>query len=183
MARYGWDPDRDATFVFLGGQRELVAGMLQGVIEAGNISPPTSLQARDAGLREVLDVATLKLPFVQNALGTSRTYLRDHPEVVRRLLRAYLEGIKVAKSQPEAAKAAIAKYTRTDDPAVLDEVYRTYVNVWERVPRLTVEALQGQLDALALETPEARNAKPEPMIDQRLLEELAASGFVDSLYR
>ncbi len=183
VARLGWDPDHDITFSFLGGQRELVAGMLQGIVEAGDISPPTSLEARNAGLHELLNVADLKLPFVQNAVGTSRAYLRDHREVVRRFLRAYVEGIKVAKEQPDAAMAAIAKYTRADDPAVLREVYDTYVNVWERVPRLTLEALQGQLDALALTTPEARTARPETLLDMSLLDELDRSGFVDSLYR
>ncbi len=183
LARLGWDPDRDVQYSFLGGQRELVAGMLQGVIAAGDISPPTSLEARNQGLHELLDVATLKLPFVQNAVGTSRAYLRDHPEVVRRFLRAYVEGIKVAKTQPDAAMAAIAKYTKTDDPAVLREVYDTYVNVWQPVPRLTLEALQGQLDALALQTPEAGDARPEQLLDQTLLDELDRSGFVDSLYR
>ena len=183
LARLGWDPDRDVQYSFLGGQRELVAGMLQGVIAAGDISPPTSLEARNQGLHELLDVATLKLPCVQNAVGTSRAYLRDHPEVVRRFLRAYVEGIKVAKTQPDAAMAAIAKYTKTDDPAVLREVYDTYVNVWQPVPRLTLEALQGQLDALALQTPEAGDARPEQLLDQTLLDELDRSGFVDSLYR
>jgi NitT/TauT family transport system substrate-binding protein len=183
FARLGWDPDHDVEYSFLGGQRELVAGMLQGVIAAGDISPPTSLEARNSGLHELLNVAELKLPFVQNAVGTSRAYLRDHPEIVRRFLRAYVEGIKVAKTQPDAAMAAIGKYTKTDDPAVLREVYDTYVNVWERVPRLTLEALQGQLDALALTTPEARTAHPEQLVDQSLLEELDRSGFVDNLYR
>ena len=79
--------------------------------------------------------------------------------------------------------AAIGKYTKADDPAVLREVYETYVNVWERVPRLTVEALQGQLDALALTTPEARTARSEQLLDMSLLDELERSGFVDSLYR
>ena len=116
-------------------------------------------------------------------MGTSRAYLRDHPEVVRRFLRAYVEGIKVAKTQPDAAMAAIAKYTKTDDPAVLREVYDTYVNVWQPVPRLTLDALQGQLDALALQTPEAGDARPEQLLDQTLLDELDRSGFVDSLYR
>ena len=119
----------------------------------------------------------------KNAVGTSRPYLRDHPEVVRRFLRAYVEGIKVAKTQPDAAMAAISKYTRSDDPAVLREVYDTYVNVWERVPRLTLEALQGQLDALALQVPEARDARPEQFLDMSLLDELERSGFADSLYR
>jgi NitT/TauT family transport system substrate-binding protein len=183
LARLGWDPDRDVVYSFLGGQRELVAGMLQGVIAAGDISPPTSLEARNAGLHELLDVATLKLPFVQNAVGTSRPYLRDHPEVVRRFLRSYIEGIKVAKTQPDAAMAAISKYTKSDDPAVLREVYDTYVNVWERVPRLTLEALQGQLDALALQVPEARDARPEQFLDMSLLDELERSGFADNLYR
>ena len=183
LARLGWDPDRDVVYSFLGGQRELVAGMLQGVIAAGDISPPTSLEARNQGLHEVLNVADLKLPFVQNAVGTSRPYLRDHPEVVRRFLRAYVEGIKVAKTQPDAAMAAISKYTKSDDPAVLREVYDTYVNVWERVPRLTLEALQGQLDALALQVPEARDARPEQFLDMSLLDELERSGFADSLYR
>ena len=64
--------------------RVFIENSLQGVIAAGDISPPTSLEARNAGLHELLDVATLKLPFVQNAVGTSRAYLRDHPEVVRR---------------------------------------------------------------------------------------------------
>ena len=66
---------------------------------------------------------------------------------------------------------------------MLREVYDTYVNVWERVPRLTLEALQGQLDALALQVPEARDARPEQFLDMSLLDELERSGFADNLYR
>ena len=48
---------------------------------------------------------------------------------------------------------------------------------------LTLEALQGQLDALALQVPEARDARPEQFLDMTLLDELERSGFADTLYR
>ena len=51
------------------------------------------------------------------------------------------------------------------------------------MPRLSVEALQAQLDALALQTPTAANTRPEELMDQRILDEIERSGFVDQLYR
>ena len=165
LARLGWDPDHDVVYSFLGGQRELVAGMLQGVIAAGDISPPTSLEARNAGLHELLDVASSSCRSSRTPSARRAPTCAITPSWCAASCAPTSRASRWRRRSPTRAMAAIGKYTKSRRPGRAPRGVRHLRNVWERVPRLTLEALQGQLDALALQVPEARDARPEQFLD------------------
>jgi ABC-type nitrate/sulfonate/bicarbonate transport system substrate-binding protein len=100
---------------------------------------------------------------------------------VRRFLEAYLEGIKMARTEPEYAKQVIGKYTKTTDTADLDNSYQTFLPAWEKLPLIPAAAVQTMLDFAT--HPKAKTAKPETLIDNSILNEIGKSGFVDRLYK
>jgi hypothetical protein len=62
----------------------------------------------------------------------------------------------------------------------LEETYKTFLPVWEKVPYVSAAGVKTLLDFA--NQPAAKTAKPEQFIDNSFLSELDKSGFVDKLY-
>ena len=55
-------------------------------------------------------MAELGLPFVHIGLATTRTFIRDNPETVRRYVKSHLEAIALMKTDRELAIKTLSKY-------------------------------------------------------------------------
>lgn len=177
----GLTPGQDARILYVKGIPEILTSMMQGVIDAGTLSPPTTLRARRAGLRELVNLTERNFPIIQSGVGATRAFLKEHPDVVRRYLQALVEAVKVARTNPEVTKKAIAKYTKVTAEEDLEETYRAFTRAWEKVPYVSAASVQTLLDFSQL--PAAKTAKPADFFDNSFLTELEKSGFVDRLYR
>lgn len=177
----GISAGKDSRILYVRGIPEIMTSLVQGVIDAGVLSPPTTLKARQAGLKELVNITEKNIPMIQVGVGSTRTFLKDQPDVVRRYLRALLEGQKMARTDAARTKQAIGKYTRTTSPEDLEETYRTFILAWDKVPYVPAAAVQTLLDFS--QRSEAKSAKPEQFIDNSFLAELERSGFVEQLYR
>lgn len=181
LQQAGLSPGKDTKILYLKGMEPIVAALSQGNIDAGIISAPATLKARQAGFKELVDITKKNIPMIHAAFASTREFLKDHPDRVRRFLQAYIEGIKLARSDAGQAKQVIGKYTKTTNVEDLEETYRTFLPAWEKVPYVSSAAVQTLLDFAT--HPAARTAKPEQFIDNSLLKELERSGFVDKLYQ
>ncbi|HLH22996.1 MAG TPA: ABC transporter substrate-binding protein [Chloroflexota bacterium] len=177
LRHLGLDPQRDVSLQPTGGINEKMALMAQGLGDATIFSPPGDLKAAELGLVPLFDLATMGVPAQVTAIGTSQAYARDHAEELRRVLRAYVAAVAQIRRDPEAAKAIIAKYTQTDDPAIVDHSYDYYRDVWGRPDfRVPPEAVQSILDVL--DVPGAATARPADFVDNHFVDELEQAGFM-----
>ena len=181
LQRIGLTPGKDVKILYLKGMPEILAGIIQGNADAGIFTSPTTLKARQAGLKELVDVTEQNIPMIHAAFATTKDYLRMQPDNVRRFLQGYLEGIKIARFDPELAKQMIGKYTKTTDRDDLEDSYRTFLPAWEKLPVVPTAAVQTMLNFA--NHPAAKSAKAESFIDNSVLVELEKSGFVDRLYK
>ena len=181
LQQAGLIPGKDVKLLYLKGMVEILAGINQGHAVAGIFTAPTTLKARSAGLKELVNVTEKNIPMVHAGLATTRDYLRANPGQARRFLQAYLEGIKIAKTEPDLAKQVIGKYTKTTDPDDLEDSYQAFLPAWERLPLVPAAAVQTLLDFA--KHPAAKTAKPETLIDNSILMALGKSGYVDKLYK
>ena len=101
-------PGQDVKFLYLGGVREALAALERGIVSAAVLSAPTTLLARRLGFKEVVNIATLNLPYVHNGLVTRRVMTRQQPERIKSFLRAYMASVKVSNEDPETSKRAWA---------------------------------------------------------------------------
>lgn len=181
LRRAGLEPLRDVAIIQAGGAPEVLAAIQSGNVAGGVLTAPNTLRAREAGLRELVDLTALRIPYEQAPLGTTRRFIEEQPSTIRAFLRAVTEGIAVAKQDRALAKRVLASYTRVDDDALLEETYRLYVEgALPRVPYVTREGVQTILELL--DHPRAKEAMPEQFFDNRFVHELESSGFIDSLY-
>ena len=172
---------RDYEILSVGNQAAQLAALEQGKVQAGVYSAPTTAKARKAGMVELLDLNYV--PFNANAIIVRREMLDDPKgrEALTRYLKATIEAIARLRQDKAFALQVLQKYLKEDDPEALDEVYNAYLP--KRVPLVSAEAIPPVLEAIAERDPAARTAKPERFYDNSLVQELQASGFIDSLYR
>ncbi len=162
--------DKDVKFLHHGGLPEMFASLEQGLADAAFSSPPRP------GFREMIDLAALKIPYLQGAVEVQRGFLQTRRALALNFLKAFLESLKAAKDKPELAVAAIAKRMRMK-PEDIRASYEPHERVWEAVPYVRADAVQAILDL----TPGEKN--PERFIDNSLLKELEDTGFVRELYK
>ena len=151
-----------------------------GNAQAGIMSVPTIFQAQELGLKQIVNVTELNIPFIFVGVATTRKMIQQKPEAITRFLRAYTESIAIIKRGKETALKAIGKFLKTDNRRALDGIYDEYGNVFQRVPLMTKETVQAVLDVA--KNPKAQQMKPEDFIDNSFLQKLEDSGFINSLY-
>jgi len=174
-------PGKDVKLIYLKGMVEILAGITQGNADAGIFTSPTTLKAQHAGLKELVNVTEQNIPMIHAALASTKDYAKSRRDDARRFLQAYLEGIKISRTDADYTKQIIGKYTKTTDAADLENSYQTFLPAWERLPLVPAAAVQTMLNFAS--HPGAKSAKPEAFIDNSILAEIDKSGFVDKLYK
>ena len=180
LQRHNMQPGKDVKFIYLGGVREVVAALDRGIVSAGVLSSPTTLMARRLGQKELVNIATLNLPYMHSGVATRRSFARQQPEQVKAYLRAYIAAIKIANEDAETSKRALARYLATNDGAILDEAYQTFRGIFPKVPYVTEDYIKSVL--AVSDNPKAAGANPKDFFDTRFLKEIEDSGFVQELY-
>jgi NitT/TauT family transport system substrate-binding protein len=176
----GLVPGQDVKMLYLKTGPEILAALTSGVIDAGIISAPVTLKARQAGFKEIVNVPERNIPMVHAGLATTRDFIKEHRDWVRGFLQGYIEAVRYAGTNPTETKRIIGTFTKTTNQEDLDETYQTFVKVWERVPYVSTAAVQSVLNFTRHAG--AKAAKPEQFIDNSLLNELEKSGFVGQIY-
>jgi ABC-type nitrate/sulfonate/bicarbonate transport system substrate-binding protein len=156
----------------------ILTAMVSGAIDAGAISVPTTLQARQAGLHELVNVAELHVPFPNAWQTASRAYLQAHPDIARSFTRSIVQAIGSIKTDPAGTQRVLGKYANITDPAVLEESYRSFAKYLLSDPTPSTAAVQNALDDLSSTLPQAAGADPKRFVDTTYINELKQSGFV-----
>jgi ABC-type nitrate/sulfonate/bicarbonate transport system substrate-binding protein len=182
LRRVGLEAGRDVEMLSAGGTPEMYAALDSGAAQAALLPPPMSFQADAAGYPVLADTIEEDLPFHQSLLITTRRYVAEQEDVVRRVVRAYVRAVARSKLDKEFYKRVLAEYARIEDPAVLEKTWAIQDRVQPRVPYFRPEALQTAIDAAAEQRPELRSAMPQDFVDERFLRELDQSGYIARLY-
>ena len=150
----------------------IYTALAAGQIDAGIMSPPTNARAKRAGFVELMNVAKEGPEFVSVAVGTSRSYIKSNEENVRRVVRAYAEGVQLFKNNKPAAIRMIQKQLKVTDPEIQEDTYSQFREYLEYPPYVSRKGLEAVLAELADKESAAKNIKPEDLMDMRFVAEL-----------
>jgi ABC-type nitrate/sulfonate/bicarbonate transport system substrate-binding protein len=165
-----------------GGQAARIAGLQNGSVDAISIAPPFTFEAKRLGLKELINVADLKVEYQSGTFATTRSYLRSNRDVVVRFTKAISEGLKFMRTNKEASIKSLADYTKTTDREVLEQSWDAFANkYYNKVPRLTKPGLQYVMDNQIPE-PAVKSKKPEDFIDESVIQQLESEGFFRQLW-
>lgn len=168
--------------VTVGGAPARLAAVLTGQTDFTVLTEGEKFQAERAGLKVIIDMAKLKVPFQFSCTVTTRRRIREQPEEVRRFVWAMADAIHFYKTRKEEAIRIMQKYTRGLSRGVLEAAYAANSEILVDDTYPTLEGLRHTLEIQALTDPRAARAKVEDFVELRFVEELRKSGFVEKLH-
>lgn len=183
LKRLGIDPDRDVKIVPAGGNPERLASISKGLTQFTIMNEPFIKEAERLGFRDLVNMATLKIPLHGNGVVVREATIKARRPLVSRFARAMTEAIHLVKADKEGTKAIIGKYTRLNDPEGLERTYRNYTSVLLDAPTPDPQGIKTLLDDMAPKNPKAAAADPRSFVDASFVQEMEASGFIRQLKR
>jgi NitT/TauT family transport system substrate-binding protein len=182
LPRYGLG-ERDVTFLQVGDTPERLIALHGGSIDATLLSPPDHFQALRGGIKIILNLRDLNVPYQGTGLVTTQRLLARNRDLARRFLKAFVEAVHVVRTNPAVAKRAFAKYRQTKDEKQIEDAYQTLREIVRPKPYPSIDGFRTIIKDSVDRIPAARTANPKDFIDTALLEELDRSGYIDGLYR
>jgi ABC-type nitrate/sulfonate/bicarbonate transport system substrate-binding protein len=180
LKRFGLTPDKDVKILYAGSSPAVLTTLKSGNAAAAVMSAPITFQAQELGLKHILNVTDLNIPFIFVGVVTTRRVIQQKPDAVSRYLRAYVEAISIIHRDKETTMKVIGKFMKTDNRQLLEAVYEEHEPVFQRVPLMTKDVVQAVLEVV--KSPKGTQAKPEDFFDNSFLQKLEASGFISALY-
>ena len=164
------------------GGREGVALLLAGECDALVMTPPEAVEAKRQGCSFLVDFAEFGLNYALGGIATRRRTAREMPDVTKRFVRAYIEGMHRYRTDREFTIRVQQEYSGIADRSVAEETYDLTRPGMPKVPYPRVEALAKALKVMSRESPAAATADPKQFVDDRVVRELEQEGFIASLY-
>ena len=175
--------EKDVHIIAMGTDSERLAAMSQGVVDATVVTVGGYVAAQKLGFHSILDLSQANIPYEAASMITTRSLIKDNPEMVRRFTKGFVAAIQYAQTHREVTVKVLSKYMRTTDADVLNASYDQYVGrVIPRVPYVSEPGLQAVIDFIRQRNPQTPNVKAQDFMDNRFIKELDDSGFIKALY-
>lgn len=181
LEKNGLKPVKDVAILQTGGNPERLAGVANGVIQATLLEQAFSYQAKRVGLRSLLDFSSAGLDYQHDGIIVMEAFLKKHPDVTPRFLKAIMEGTHRLKTDRAFGIGVFARHLRTADNGLLQSTYDYYAPKFDIVPYTSAKGMKFLLDTIGETNPKAKTVKVEDMIDNSFLRDIEASGFSKQL--
>jgi NitT/TauT family transport system substrate-binding protein len=186
LKKVGLSVGKDVTLIQVGSGPERLGALQTGRVTAAVINPPSSFIAEKRGMAVLADVAQMGLVFQHTGAATTKKFIREHNDVVRRYVRAHVEAVHRMWTDKEATIRALGKYMGSGlDREILDRSRENVMHetLYPKKQYPSLEGLKTVIEDLAERDPRAKTVKPEQFVDFSFIRELDQSGFIDGLYK
>src|SRR5574341_1691170 len=163
-----------------GTEAELKA-LLEAKIDAIVGTPPECIAAIRHGCRYLIDFAEYGLNYALGGIAGRRAYIEKNPDITRKFVKAYIEGMHRYRTDREFTVDVQADYSGIADRSIAEETYDLTQPGMPRIPYPVVSALGTALQVMAGELKAADTADPRAFVDDRFLRELEENGFIAAL--
>lgn len=146
FAQAGLDP-KDVAFVPLGSPANNLAALKSGQIDGMIIYSPTSVSLELEGKGKlVLDASKVMPHFSNYVMVGNPSFLKEKPEVVRKVLRAIYRAVVWMKANPKDTMTRMqAMYNLS--PEVASELYRREINDFTSDGAIDIEGVKVVIEA------------------------------------
>jgi len=178
----------DIQMVQLGSSPAMFASLEMGAIDGAVFTIPTFFLAEDRGYRILADPVDLDIYYLQNSVDTTKSFLRQKHDLSVRFVKAICEGLAYFRKNKKESLAVMQKKLRIQSAQEKDIKYleASYTllatKFYNQVPYAMPKAVETTLEFISAEEPKARGADPKLFVDESIVREVAASGFIKSLY-
>jgi NitT/TauT family transport system substrate-binding protein len=187
LSKMGLDLKRDQiTLVAAGAEPERIAGLAAGALAGTVVAPEFRGRIEQLNLNILADLRTLKIPWEQDDLVTSKKYLETKQDTVERVMKALLQANAYVLNPAnrvavtELLKTQLGLKTTQEAEGAYEDLTRFYVL---KKPHPFRDGLQTIIAEVGKEIPKAASLKFEDVADPSIIQKLDKSGFIDSLYK
>jgi NitT/TauT family transport system substrate-binding protein len=180
LRRLGVDP-KDVTILQIGNEADRLAALRSGSVDGSVFNAPFGALAKKFNFNILADAGALGIPFFNTGICGSAKLLQKNEGKILNFLRAYLEAIKIFKTEPEYTLKALAQFSRVNDQELLKEAYEYNKSRIPDMPYPSLSAMQAVVDPLVGADPKAGKVDAKNFISDRYLKKLEEEGFVQKL--
>ncbi|HKH21090.1 MAG TPA: ABC transporter substrate-binding protein, partial [Gammaproteobacteria bacterium] len=112
LRKNGLDPDKDVKILYAQDITNVVNTVITGNAAAGINSHPNALKLKAAGMKTLVDITELKIPFLFTGMLSSPKVVRDKNDALTRFLRAYIEAMAMIRRDKEATIRSMGKFLK-----------------------------------------------------------------------
>ena len=116
LQKLGLNPLKDVTIVQIGTIPGAPERLGDGKVQAAMLNSPDNFRAEKTGFYNLVSV---RLPYQGVGVATTRTFIRDNPDVVRRYVRSQIEAvhrIKTDRVDRDQSTGEIPRFAGQGDP-------------------------------------------------------------------
>jgi len=128
---------------------EVAAALVTGDIAAAFPFEPYGTNAVDKGAKlllpanDLVDQTKLKSDMLRNGMIMTRKFVKEHPELAKRLVWAHLDAVHLMKTDRKVGLSTLKVYTPNIDMALLEKSYDNCGWQYDKPPQQWIDALIG----------------------------------------
>ena len=185
LPRWKMSPN-DVQIMQVGSSPNMLASLEKGGIEGAVLTIPSMFVAEDRGYRVLLDMADTDVYYLHTMIATTRGYIKNNRDKVSRYLKGYLEGLAFVKQHKQESVEIVKKKLRIgaeQEHNLERSIDLLSAKYYEPLPYPSMRGVETVLGFVEKDNPKARTADPKSFVDDSLLREIEASGFIKTLYQ
>ena len=180
LQHFKLDENKDKiTFLVIGDEPTRAQALIAGRIDATIVDPSVSGPLKEKGFSYLGNLQQLGVPFVNNALVSTRKYLKEQQRTAEAVVRSIVEGNAFMLNSANKPKVmgVLAKHLRLEAKEA-EKAYDDLIPKVERRPYPSMEAVKATIQVMGLRNPKIAQLKPEDLVDVSILQKLEQTGFI-----
>jgi ABC-type nitrate/sulfonate/bicarbonate transport system substrate-binding protein len=170
LRKFGVEPERDALLIQIGAEGTRVAALKVGSVDAIIVPVPAVVLLKREGFNELSFVGDV-VEFASNGYSTTDQRIKEHPQEVKKVLRAMYRGLRFAKENPEGTIGVIEKEWKVE-PDVAKESYKAIVKALNDDGIIGERQLRVHFDIIRKSEKNVGEIPIDKVVDFRLLREV-----------
>jgi NitT/TauT family transport system substrate-binding protein len=131
LRKYGMNPEKDVTFLQIGGSSSRYAALDSGSIDAAMLVPPFNKLAAKRGFNEILSFnEIMSIPLGGLTVHTQR--MKEKPDEIVRMIKAMLKGVDYIRNNQAEILSIMASKWGIKEADVREGIYRDIVGIYTR---------------------------------------------------
>jgi len=140
LRKYGMNPDRDVTFLQIGGGATRYTALESGSIHATMLVPPMNKVAREKGFNELLYFnEIMKVPL--SGLSVHVDKIKESPQEIVKVIKALLTSVDFIRANKSEILEFLEKNWGIKDPAVREGFYGDMLGLYSRTGIVSDETI------------------------------------------
>jgi NitT/TauT family transport system substrate-binding protein len=168
LRKWGFAIETDLKVVDSGVNDKSFEVLMEGQIDAALLPPEKAFLAEAEGLRIIADSLDLDCHWVP--LATTRGFLRENGELVRKVAVIYRESVQLFKSQPHETLKEIRRWlpAMAKTPQAVEKCYRLFAAEFESTLAPSTDSIRSILKEVERQDSRARNLNPADLVENLL---------------